>query len=46
MEIEAVEVCLGFVTGLFAATFTARDRVSYLLPRRSFWSRVLGREDK
>lgn len=46
MEIEAIEACFGFVAGLFTATYTARDRVSYLLPRRSFWSRVLGREDK
>ena len=46
MEIGLIEVCVGFVAGLSSAAVAARSRVSFLLPSRSFFTRVLGREDE
>jgi hypothetical protein len=46
MEIGLIEVCVGLVTGFSTAAFAARHRVSFLLPPRSFFIRVLGREDE
>lgn len=45
MEIELVEMCFGFIAGLYIAAITARDRVSALSPR-SFFTRAAGQEDE
>jgi len=45
MEIELVEMCFGFIVGLYVAAIIARERASSLSPP-SFWTRVPGREDE